>query len=155
MDIGDLKWVAGILEGEGAFVLTTRYDKPNIAILLSMMDDDVVQDVFDIVKVGTMSGPSEKGVYRWQVNKQADAAALMMTLYPLMKERRQTQIKRCLEAWRKIPYRHQRPCPNGHIMEGDNLYISKPGTRQCRICRNERSREYQAAIRREREESWH
>ncbi len=40
-------------------------------------------------------------------------------------------------------------CPQGHAFEGDNLYVSGRGDRQCRICRRDasrRSREKKAQV---------
>jgi hypothetical protein len=33
-------------------------------------------------------------------------------------------------------------CPEGHLLSGDNLYMSPKGHRNCRACRNEASRRY-------------
>lgn len=34
----------------------------------------------------------------------------------------------------------QTHCINGHLLDGDNVYRAKNGTRQCRICRADRNR---------------
>lgn len=37
-------------------------------------------------------------------------------------------------------------CPQGHLLSGDNLYLSPKGHRNCRLCRSEASRRYKKKI---------
>ena len=105
----EIGWLAGLLEGEGSFGWTPagkkskkRYPK----IELSMTDEDTVRRVASISRMGNVYGPYEKAaprkpVWRWSVTKQADAASLMMTMYPLMSGRRQERIREILLEWRQ------------------------------------------------------
>lgn len=114
MTTAELAWVAGIVEGEGCFSMDTRQarkkgGKVYINIRVAMVDEDVVRKLHKISGVGTVLGPilspsraehNYQPLYIWAVQKQKDAAALMMTLYPLMGIRRQAKITECLAAWR-------------------------------------------------------
>ena len=46
---------------------------------------------------------------------------------------------------RLIPHNKGRThCPQGHALEGDNLYVCPRGHRYCRTCQRERQRRYRA-----------
>jgi hypothetical protein len=98
MDIKDIYWVSGILEGEGHF---GYYNAPRIH--LKMTDRDVVEKVKLImnvnVSIGEQSRSGWKTCYILAVNSH-QAIGWMMTLYPLMSARRKEQIKEVLSNWR-------------------------------------------------------
>jgi hypothetical protein len=102
LKINDLYWLAGLLEGEGWFgVEQKRYPK----VSLQMCDEDVVRQAKDLVSVGSIYfAPREaprKNAWVWQVSG-ANAPALMMTLYPLMGERRKQAILTALHIWHSV-----------------------------------------------------
>jgi hypothetical protein len=106
----EIHWVAGLLEGEGAFMLTSPKDRtPKPKICVGSTDPDVLVRLQEVTGLGTIYGPyrvqnrfpNGKPIQYWTVSKQADAAALMMTLYPLMGERRKARIEEVLAGWRK------------------------------------------------------
>lgn len=99
MDIKDIYYVAGILEGEGCF---SYYNAPRI--FLKMTDFDVVNKVKSIMNVNVSIGSSireigNKRVYVLAVNSY-HAIGWMMTLYPIMSARRKEQIKQVLSEWK-------------------------------------------------------
>ena len=102
----ELGWLAGLLEGEGCFCLMVNKTNGRryIKISLDMTDEDTVKRASEYAGVGTLGGPysrgSNKSVWIWQVQKQADAAALMMMLFPLMGQRRQDKISELLTIWK-------------------------------------------------------
>src|SRR5580765_8118192 len=106
----DIGGVAGILEGEGSFIIRPSERKGRYYILAKMQstDEDTICRIHSVTGLGKMNGPycygkSNKLVWSWYTIGK-DAAALMMTLYPMMSERRQGQIKYCLNKWRSHPY---------------------------------------------------
>jgi hypothetical protein len=114
IDIKDWYWLAGLIEGEGCFYLNTGQGKPKIQVKVKMTDEDVIRRIHSITNLGSVNGPYSNGdakwkqVYVWTINRQADAAAFMMTIYPLMGIRRQSKMKELLTIWRAIPvYEHQ------------------------------------------------
>lgn len=146
LSIRDISWFAGIMEGEGYFGVR----KQGIVVQLDMTDKDVIDRVATLFRFGCRDArplPSGKTVHRWRVVKQSAAAGLMMTLLPLMGERRHARIMRCLEAWkaRRLPYRMVTHCKHGHALAGDNLRIITEGKytkRRCRACAVLRQQKY-------------
>lgn len=143
----DLGWLAGLLEGEGYFGLRTD-GRPYVQ--LSMTDCDVVDRVHRILGFGYRGArrlPSGKTAYTWSASAYEDAVGLMMTLLPLMGERRAAKIIECLDAWKAAPLRRERMthCKNGHPFSGDNLVIVYEGKyrkRRCRQCAADREARY-------------
>lgn len=102
----NLGFVAGILEGEGYFSTLGRNAGSRVGV--KMTDLDVLERLQAITKIGTINGPyipaadnhGKKPYWTWSVSKQTDAAALMMTVFPLMSERRKCRIEERLALWR-------------------------------------------------------
>lgn len=102
--------MAGIIDGEGWIGLTSpnrKWGNRLPTICVSMTDEDVVRRLQALTGVGRVTTrPPQKGrehhktVYRWTVWKQADAAGLMMTIFPLLGERRQEKVREVLDTWR-------------------------------------------------------
>jgi hypothetical protein len=96
-------WIAGLIEGEGTFYLNKgRY--PVVAVI--MTDEDIIKRCKEFTGIGSVRGPylpynSKKPLWSWKVSGRK-AAALMMTILPLMGEKRQTKIKECLEVWKTV-----------------------------------------------------
>lgn len=138
----DLAWLAGLLEGEGTFVVhheparERRRASVVIRIAVHMTDRDVVERVRDIVGLGTVlrrppSKPHHKETFRWAISAKAPTLKLMQTLRPHMGERRAAQIDRCIQA----------VAANGGIHvrvrnHGETLY--RNGCR-CEVCFNAKS----------------
>lgn len=154
--VRDLAWLAGLLEGEGCFSLAKGHGpRHKITIQLSMTDEDVVRHAAEIAGVGASVKCYQRGgkdVFVWIVGKQNDAAALMMTLCPLMGERRQAKIRECLKAWRDTVRGKGTAtrCLKGHEKIGDNLFVGSKGEPLCRICVKAAGRNY---MRRQRSKS--
>lgn len=136
IDLKDLYWLAGIIEGEGSFSVDLNRPYPIISAKVVMTDLDVVEKCHRIAGVGRLTGPysqnGNKDCWRWTVTKQKDVAALLMTIYPLMGNRRQEKIKSLLEIWKSFPYKYQRPCPREHDMK--YFIKSNRGERICKMC---------------------
>lgn len=105
----ELAWLAGLLEGEGAFIVQRvpadahQAARIRIRISLQMTDQDVVQKVRDVVGLGTVrlakaQKAHHKDTHQWQVSAMKPVTDLMELLRPLMGERRQAQIGACLAA---------------------------------------------------------
>jgi LAGLIDADG endonuclease len=105
----ELAWLAGLLEGEGAFMLqhvpasSTQRARLRVKIALHMTDRDVVERVASIVGLGNVTWrcrqqEHHKDTYFWQVSSLANVVQLMKLLRPYMGERRCAQIDTCLEA---------------------------------------------------------
>lgn len=96
-DPRDIRWLAGLLEGEGWF---GYYGTPRMTI--SMTDKDVVERVSRLTCksiTGPYYGPTRRPVYRVSLNGRL-AVEWMMTVYSLMGERRRGAIKTVLAKWK-------------------------------------------------------
>ena len=151
MQAKDVFWLAGVMEGEGCFQIRKS---GGIYAQLDMTDKDVVDRFKALCGVGVLAKPrvlkSGKTAYRWAVSNQADAAGFMMTLLPVMGERRAQKIRECLAHWRATPLRAslRELCKSGHPLYGENMNIVKNGAylkRDCKQCKRDRQRKYRAA----------
>jgi len=147
IEIKNLYWIAGLLEGEGCFEGRTGC----LVISVGSTDQDVILRVKEILGFGTFKAPrklkSGKVFYGWSSTNQQKTAGLMMTLYPLMGERRRDKIVRCLDKWKMKTLAHKlkTKCINGHPLKGDNLIITYEGKyrkRRCKTCAMLRTRKY-------------
>jgi hypothetical protein len=79
----DLAWLAGLLEGEGAFILHqepaigARRARVIIRVAVHMTDRDVVERVRDIVGLGSVhrrppGKPHHKETFRWAISASSD-----------------------------------------------------------------------------------
>ncbi len=93
----DIAWLGGLIEGEGCFYLSKgKYP----LIVLGMTDGDVV------TKVAAMWGTNvhrHRSMYTTQVNG-ARAISWMMTLYPLLHERRKEKVTKIVKFWKEHTY---------------------------------------------------
>lgn len=102
----DLGYVAGIVDGEGWIRLGGK-DNKFIRMAVSMTDLDVLERCQFITDLGKITGPyikrkGNKNIWYWSINSN-DAAALLMTIYPLLSMRRQQKIVEVLSVWKKTP----------------------------------------------------
>ena len=94
----DIIWLAGLLEGEGCFMLEKgKY----LSISLRMTDEDIVVRAAILMK---------STVYRYKntwVTKFSGARTVgwMMTLYPLLGKRRKEKVALIIKFWRTHLYR--------------------------------------------------
>lgn len=108
--------VAGYLEGEGSFITIRSPRRPNVVeprIAFQTTDGDVARRIAATLNRSRPRGPRPP---RWGYGKKpwfqvicrgSQAVAWMMTIYPLMGERRQARIRAVLSEWRAVPIRSQ------------------------------------------------
>lgn len=143
-----LSWLAGLVEGEGSITLR-RGKEPCVELV--MVDEDVVRRAQAVAGVGVVYGgrvlPSGKRAWRWAVRKVEHAAGIIMTLYPLLGERRQARAREVLDAWKRapLPRRRRTHCLHGHPLSGDNL-LREGNHRRCRECATTRMQGYRARL---------
>jgi hypothetical protein len=138
----DLAWLAGLLEGEGAFMVhhepttETRRARVVIRIAVHMTDRDVVERVREIVGLGTVlrKPPGKrhhKETFRWAISAKAPTLKLMQILRPHMGERRTAQIDACLQAVAADGGIHVRLRNHGETLYRDGC--------RCEVCCNGKS----------------
>ncbi|SRR5712691_1231394 len=105
VDMKDVYWLAGLVEGEGCFYLHKRTKMP--CIILGMTDRDVIERAAQIFGAQVYCMPVKRPAPRktiWRINFAGTLAAeWMMTLYSLMGTRRKEQIHKALTAWKSVP----------------------------------------------------
>jgi hypothetical protein len=151
MDIRKLYWAAGFLDGEGCFhsnrgTISASQVSPQTLYWLKAIFGG---SVYGPVKRHT---PKQQPFFQWRISGGkygGDAISIMMMLYPLLSEKRQGEIRRCIEAWRKRPgnskvWLARGHCRNGHPLSGPNYVVAPSGHGRCRQCGIEgRKRYYQ------------
>lgn len=106
----NLLWLAGLLEGEGSFIIHKRHPTdpaPTLPrIQLGMQDPDVVYraaHIFGVAVTILKQRPGEnRPIYRCIIST-APAIGWMFMLFPFMGRRRKQQIKRVLTCWSAVP----------------------------------------------------
>lgn len=148
-------WVAGLLEGEGSFMVLSRHGGSVRAPRIScgMSDIDVVERLHATVGAGTLVNvkPREaalgsKPMLAWSINRMSEVRDLALRIRPFMGERRQAQIDDVLASIGDIEPREEGVCLKGHRIEGANR-ANNGGKGTCRTCLNERQRQQYAAKR--------
>jgi len=103
----ELAWLAGMVEGEGC-IQWTKSGSPHIHI--SSTDKDVLEKCGRIVR-RDVYGPITKATAKkpqYAVRLYGPmAASWMMTLYPMLGERRRSKVREVLAIWRARPVRHR------------------------------------------------
>lgn len=138
INIKDIYWLAGLLEGEGHFAF---YDSPRIQ--LTMTDEDVVAKARIIIKTDnkiSIYKPRQgqnKPSYKITISG-ITAISWMMTLYPLMGRRRKETIRNVIKEWKLTSNRSSDSdyCKNGHplLIAGIDFDLMQDNWRKCKIC---------------------
>lgn len=135
MKLTEIAWLAGILEGEGYF----GWNHNSLTVQLNMTDLDIVKRAYDLMGckgvMATRVRPGCKDCYRIRASGST-AAAVMMTIYSFMGERRRSVIYQCLLYWKAKTIRGKfaASCLNGHLYTEESTLIGKKGQRICRTC---------------------
>lgn len=111
IDIKELYWVAGLFEGEGHIAAYRRGVYNNrciISIQIQLTDRDVLEEVRRILGIGYIGNGripngSKKVAYMYSITDKKQAVGLLMTMYPLLKSRRQAKIREALALWQECP----------------------------------------------------
>jgi hypothetical protein len=151
MEIKDLYWLSGLLEGEGHFGL--RRQGRDLVIQVGMTDLDVIDRAHRLIGSGSRKSrvlPSGKTFHIVTVANQSVARDLMEKMLPIMGERRAQKMRECLAAHAEVdpPKRDWTHCKNGHELSGANLRVITEGKytkRRCVECSKLRQRKHRAS----------
>lgn len=149
LSLGEIRWLAGLLEGEGCFGIyfnkNAKGEKkyPVLRISLGMTDEDVVERAAGLLGArGHRTYQPAKGIKPFfeTTVTGSRAAGWMMTLYSLMGRRRRQRILECLSRWdgprrRRFSRNPNQPCRRGHIGFFDRYHGN--GYLFCRECAKE------------------
>lgn len=150
MDTNQIAWIAGILEGEGSFII--RHDQNFIVITCSMTDEDIIDRLALFSGIGNKnikqaSQPHHKIQYKWSVSKRRDIEEFLPLILPYMGKRRSNKIIEVMQWLQDHPRQRQE---NGQVKHGTVSKYSY-GCR-CDLCRRGES-EYRKNIKRLRKQN--
>jgi len=169
MNLVEIGWVAGIIEGEGSMGFARK--QPNIVV--SMCDFDTIERLQTITGIGKIYDftPSEtqlgdKPMKRWHVGAANDIAHLLCSIVPLLSERRRLAAAEVIERILEMQKEHReyianqtelmskfssnrnygplkkKTCFKGHDQTSlEHAYFTPSGERHCRTCKLERQKE--------------
>lgn len=140
MNLKELYWAAGFLEGEGSFGRCSGPARNNgqLRITCHQVEKEPLirlKALFGGLVMGPHRTPT-RPIHLWSLQYRS-AVGAMMTLYPLMSMKRKSQIRAALDYWKSFSahrgtWTH---CASGHELSGDNLRVDKKsGKRRCRTC---------------------
>lgn len=136
IDMHELYWAAGFLEGEGSFGCYGRLN--NYKVECGQVQREPLERLQRIFGGGIHLKPAKgrhQAIYHW-LAQGGRAASVAMTLWALMSPRRKEQIERALTTWKSRPLaraqlaRATGVCGRGHRRERDNVYRN----RECKQC---------------------
>lgn len=152
--IKDIAWAAGFLEGEGSFIfkrglLTHKASAIVDAVQVNMEPLLRLRNIFNLghIYLHSKNKWSKQATHSWKVYGK-DAIQIMMTIYPLMSERRQNSIKYAILEWKKSPLanKDKTQCLHGHGYTKENTYYTKTKRntprRICKICHRISNKKY-------------
>jgi hypothetical protein len=137
-----LGWTAAWLDGEGSFHLRP---KAGTACVQTSQKSRQALDWLQLMFGGSIyfsrrRTPDPRGVktnpiWRW-ILTGPQAVGLMLTLYPLMTAKRQSEIHKTLLAWRQRPTqtKYRSRCVQGHVL------VAGRRQRYCPICTKDRQK---------------
>ena len=99
-----IEWAAGLFEGEGWL---THVKNGRWQMGVKMTDLDVMQDFYDIVRLGFLNGPyhfpsmkkHHLPQYRWMAQAKDDVAAIIQEFYPYVGERRRAKFDEFIQDY--------------------------------------------------------
>lgn len=154
MNLYELHWAAGFLEGEGCFGLrdrkTTKHGR-SLDLKASQVNPEPLYRLRALFG-GSVYGPykhrpsmkirNQQPFYEWHVGGSR-AGQAFMTLYVLMSDVRRRAITKGLKVWRTVPIRGaaQTHCHRGHAFTPENTYVwrNHRGCLTCQALRTQRS----------------
>lgn len=143
MDVKDLYWAAGFIDGGGHSdfssgspkIAATQKSRELLDRLVLLFGGNVRYCPEKIYE----SGKTRKAVHVWELMSNY-AIGVMMTLYPLMSQKRQNEYKEIIHIWKSWRNsannsKFRTHCFNGHVLTADNIYIPNSGQKLCIQCR--------------------
>jgi hypothetical protein len=139
IDIKEVYWAAGFIEGEGTFSLSGA-NKNSPVISAKQVNLEPLCRIKNLFG-GKIHGPYRRHdrhspCFNWTLSSRHTAGTMMM-LWPLMSEKRRRQMEKVLSLWRAsdISNVDKKYCIKGHEFTAENTY-TVPGKigRHCITC---------------------
>ena len=157
IDMSELKWVAGFLEGDGCFSSAKRCagrTRQSSIFCVSAAQNgkwpleklqQLLGGFIRLVKREGSQMPGAKSHHWVWAATGIRARGIMMTLYPLLSPRRQNKIRENLMHLWGGDHKYKKICSQGHAYNDANTYkYSRDGSarRNCRVCSKLNARKY-------------
>ena len=104
IDIGSLKYVVALYEGEGSCYRSFQNGrkKPTHRLQIKMTDKEPLENVTLVMGFGSLSGPHSNGygnksIYCYHCSNFESVQAFLAAIFPLLSPRRQEQACICLD----------------------------------------------------------
>lgn len=130
IDIKNIYWAAGFLEGEGCF----QHPK-HVCVRATQKQTEPLNRLKFLFGGSLYPAYTTPGWPSWSLTGEK-AAGLMMTIYSLMSPIRKKQINTALCKWKiqRLSTRNGKYCTKGHLLDNDNIELHKNGSRACKLC---------------------
>lgn len=135
----EIGFVAGLLEGEGSFCYDDDRHRPYVS--MASTDVDTVRKYRRLIgrldkTISSYKNGNNKTMYRLVI-MGSSAIQWMMTVYPMLCDRRKAKIREVIGKWMNSTIHNSMKthCLRGHSLNGLNLFIRSNGSRGCKICR--------------------
>lgn len=93
-DDNELHWIAGLLEGEGYFMVGST---GGVIVGADMTDLDVLQKLQRLIGYGSITGPQERGknksIWHYRATLRSEVEQLLTAILPHMGDRRRRKIE--------------------------------------------------------------
>jgi LAGLIDADG endonuclease len=101
INLQELYWAAGFIEGEGCFTGVLDKRGRNFFRATLVVSQKELEPLWRLSRIFGAAGMyrSKSGVTNWTINGKR-AIGVMMTLWPLMSQRRRWQIEKVIAAWK-------------------------------------------------------
>lgn len=146
MELKDIGWIAGFLEGEGYFGITRTCS----VIAVSQVNPEPLKKLQRLLggKICHCKNNhiNHNNFDRWSVHASR-AVGIMMTVFPLMSLKRRDKIRKVIQIWKDAPGRghynrskrgyhnsSKTVCKHDHTFSRENTYVYPDGRRECRTC---------------------
>ena len=142
VNVHELYWAAGFLEGEGSFIGSKKSAFQVTACQVQKQPLERLVKLFGGTLFWREPGNlRQHAIWRW-VRCGKYAAGIMMTLYSLLSPRRQEQAKSALTHWKSLKIKDRELCRKGHEYKTVGVYIAPAGWRTCRECKRASQHKY-------------
>lgn len=103
-DVEETVWLAGLLEGDGSFLMSKNGKDCFIPrIKISMLDEDVIEKVasiFGSTVTKSLTPKGDKVMFTTSIAKASIVEPMLKSLYPFMGKRRKQQIEIMFEYFK-------------------------------------------------------
>jgi hypothetical protein len=133
----NLAWAAGIFEGEGC-ISASSSGRKRVRLSVNMTDEDVIRRLHAVMGVGDCYGPyvrPGKPSWQWEVTSAEDVQAVLAAFWTFLCSRRKGKAEEAIRIAASMRKKQNAVwCLRGHRLEGDNVYMTKRGSRMCLAC---------------------